>query len=80
MIQSCSVFEAQSLCVFLNDYLSFYFFLLIQFSILMPWILSNSPMFSVTNINSFSTDVHQINKSKSLIIVPAFRNLAFSLP
>ncbi len=37
-------------------------------------------MFSVTIIKSFSIEVHPISKSKSLIIIPFFLNLDFSLP
>jgi uncharacterized membrane protein YcgQ (UPF0703/DUF1980 family) len=43
-----------------------------QFSILMLLILSNSLILSVIKVKSLAIDVHPINKSKSLIILPTF--------
>jgi hypothetical protein len=55
-------------------------FLGIQFSIFRSCILSNSFTFSVTITKSLFSAVHPISKSKSLIAIPAERNLAYSLP
>jgi hypothetical protein len=56
------------------------FYLFTQFSNWTPEILSNSFRFSVSMIRPFSTAVHPIKRSKSLIISPIDLNRAFSFP